>query len=290
VDEQSLLEHIPKHKESKHLKTHICEYCGKSYTQETYLAKHMAKHADRMEKRGLLVRSAVVSAAAAAAAAAANSQQTPDPYAWNKGNADICNNNNNSTSNNNNNGTNGDLSHHHQQNSSNNNNNNDPNMALQLTSDGRYTTSGGNNSNNNNNSNSNANNTNGSNRSHEEMMYASSQDMSQKSAVAAAAAAAAAASAFTPIQPMSIQSAAGGGRSVYFPYESFGFPSKSSNGSSGVGMDVVKNVTGHTAFPNQLIALHQIRNYASMPGSLSVGGMNGSTGGDSKQEVKQSSQ
>lgn len=50
-DEQSLLEHIPKHKESKHLKTHICQYCGKSYTQETYLSKHMQKHAERMDKR-----------------------------------------------------------------------------------------------------------------------------------------------------------------------------------------------------------------------------------------------
>ena len=50
-DEPSLLEHIPKHKESKHLKTHICSYCGKSYTQETYLAKHMQKHADRSDKR-----------------------------------------------------------------------------------------------------------------------------------------------------------------------------------------------------------------------------------------------
>ncbi|KAK0072704.1 hypothetical protein PV325_010939, partial [Microctonus aethiopoides] len=50
-DEPSLLEHIPKHKESKHLKTHICQYCGKSYTQETYLAKHMQKHAERTDKR-----------------------------------------------------------------------------------------------------------------------------------------------------------------------------------------------------------------------------------------------
>lgn len=33
TDENSLLEHIPKHKESKHLKIHICPYCGKSYTQ-----------------------------------------------------------------------------------------------------------------------------------------------------------------------------------------------------------------------------------------------------------------
>ncbi|XP_045101431.1 zinc finger protein rotund-like isoform X7 [Portunus trituberculatus] len=51
ADEASLLEHIPKHKESKHLKTHICQYCGKSYTQETYLQKHMQKHAERPDKR-----------------------------------------------------------------------------------------------------------------------------------------------------------------------------------------------------------------------------------------------
>ncbi|CAL1268792.1 unnamed protein product [Larinioides sclopetarius] len=53
ADETGLLEDIPKHKESKHLKTHICQFCGKSYTQETYLAKHMQKHADRLEKRPL---------------------------------------------------------------------------------------------------------------------------------------------------------------------------------------------------------------------------------------------
>jgi zinc finger protein 362/384 len=51
MDETALLEHIPKHKESKHLKTHICQYCGKSYTQETYLQKHMQKHIERAEKR-----------------------------------------------------------------------------------------------------------------------------------------------------------------------------------------------------------------------------------------------
>ncbi|CRL04532.1 CLUMA_CG017607, isoform A [Clunio marinus] len=51
TDETTLLEHIPKHKESKHLKTHICQYCGKSYTQETYLAKHLQKHIERAEKR-----------------------------------------------------------------------------------------------------------------------------------------------------------------------------------------------------------------------------------------------
>uniref|UniRef100_A0A914Z094 C2H2-type domain-containing protein n=1 Tax=Panagrolaimus superbus TaxID=310955 RepID=A0A914Z094_9BILA len=46
-DEATLLEHIPKHKDSKHLKVHICHYCGKSYTQALYLDKHMTKHNDR---------------------------------------------------------------------------------------------------------------------------------------------------------------------------------------------------------------------------------------------------
>ncbi|XP_055377519.1 zinc finger protein rotund isoform X2 [Condylostylus longicornis] len=55
TDEPSLLEHIPKHKESKHLKTHICQYCGKSYTQETYLTKHMQKHSERTDKRPPIV-------------------------------------------------------------------------------------------------------------------------------------------------------------------------------------------------------------------------------------------
>lgn len=44
AEEQGLREHIPKHSETKHLKTHICHVCGKSYTQETYLTRHMAKH------------------------------------------------------------------------------------------------------------------------------------------------------------------------------------------------------------------------------------------------------
>ncbi|KAH8277205.1 hypothetical protein KR026_007413 [Drosophila bipectinata] len=50
-DEMTLLEHIPKHKDSKHLKTHICNLCGKSYTQETYLQKHLQKHAEKAEKQ-----------------------------------------------------------------------------------------------------------------------------------------------------------------------------------------------------------------------------------------------
>ncbi|CAI5442316.1 unnamed protein product [Caenorhabditis angaria] len=53
ADEQMLLDHIPKHKESKHLKrlkVHICPFCGKSYTQQTYLQKHMTKHTERNAK------------------------------------------------------------------------------------------------------------------------------------------------------------------------------------------------------------------------------------------------
>jgi len=74
IDETALLEHIPKHKESKHLKTHICQYCGKSYTQETYLQKHLQKHIERAEKRasslsGLGIAAARNVTAVAAAAA-----------------------------------------------------------------------------------------------------------------------------------------------------------------------------------------------------------------------------
>jgi len=64
-DEASLLDHIPKHKESKHLKTHICSYCGKSYTQETYLAKHMQKHSDRSDKRPPIVAAGTTNPASA---------------------------------------------------------------------------------------------------------------------------------------------------------------------------------------------------------------------------------
>ena len=69
IDENALLDHIPKHKESKHLKTHICEFCGKSYTQETYLAKHMQKHSDRGHTKAQFQ--------AAAAAAAGHGQAAP---------------------------------------------------------------------------------------------------------------------------------------------------------------------------------------------------------------------
>ena len=48
--EEQLREHIPKHSETKHIKTQICKICGKAYTQETYLARHMLKHTNENAK------------------------------------------------------------------------------------------------------------------------------------------------------------------------------------------------------------------------------------------------
>ncbi|XP_023711216.1 zinc finger protein rotund isoform X3 [Cryptotermes secundus] len=96
-DEPSLLEHIPKHKESKHLKTHICQYCGKSYTQETYLTKHMQKHAERTDKRppitgiGLNNRNvASLGPGNSAANPTGNPATDPHPY-WPKVSPDTAN-------------------------------------------------------------------------------------------------------------------------------------------------------------------------------------------------------
>lgn len=93
-------------------------------------------------------------------------------------------------------------------------------------------------------------------RSSEEMLY----NVEQKQASSA--------SAFTPIQSSMLSSATARNAvaAAYFPYESFGF------GIGGGGSMDMKSVegkqTGHGhSFPNQLIALHQIRNYASMPGT-----------------------
>ncbi|CAD7092285.1 unnamed protein product [Hermetia illucens] len=72
-DEQALLEHIPKHKESKHLKTHICNFCGKSYTQETYLQKHMQKHAEKAEKQARAAANSAANSVASVATSAATS-------------------------------------------------------------------------------------------------------------------------------------------------------------------------------------------------------------------------
>lgn len=49
--EANLFAHIPKHRETKHTKIFICDYCGKSYSQELYLSKHIQqKHADKMSQ------------------------------------------------------------------------------------------------------------------------------------------------------------------------------------------------------------------------------------------------
>jgi len=83
------------------------------------------------------------------------------------------------------------------------------------------------------------------------------------------------ASAFTPIQTAGVLSGSNAARNAvaaaYFPYESFGFATKAATtGMTGMEMKSAMEATkssGHTSFPNQLIALHQIRNYASMPSS-----------------------
>ena len=71
-DETSLLAHIPKHRETKHSKVHICNYCGKSYNQQLYLSKHMqAKHGDKIQNSKITssIQQNLATAAAAAAAA-----------------------------------------------------------------------------------------------------------------------------------------------------------------------------------------------------------------------------
>lgn len=96
TDETSLLEHIPKHKESKHLKTHICQLCGKSYTQETYLSKHMQKHTERQEKRsatlsnlsGVALNRNLTMAAAAAAGNTPITVASDHPSYWPKSSPD----------------------------------------------------------------------------------------------------------------------------------------------------------------------------------------------------------
>ncbi|XP_054712545.1 zinc finger protein rotund-like [Uloborus diversus] len=235
TEESALLEHIPKHKESKHLKTHICQFCGKSYTQETYLAKHMQKHADRMDKHhsmmsamlggpiqpfqpevlwqkaihqakaaeaaGMDPESAGSSVAAMAAVAIASSQRLMDPSR---------------------------LDNSEQENRMNNSNNNTCNdhNDLMPTSQGLYD--------------------------------------AQPSMVMTSSGGGKSSSAFTPIQTglLPISPGGGGGRTPYFPYaESINF--KNSHSPD------VKSMHG-PSFPNQLISLKQIRSYASMPGMSGV--------------------
>lgn len=236
-DEGSLLEHIPKHKESKHLKTHICQYCGKSYTQETYLAKHMQKHADRMEKRssGLLRASHASSEAywtktgqGGGASGGTSADCSPELQSHHHHH----------------------HHHHHQSDQSclgsvlneqsgssrYSRSEMDRQHHMNITSNGR---------------------------SSDDLLY----PVDSKTTTSA--------SAFTPIQSASMLSgsARNAVAAAYFPYDSFGFAKAGGGvgpGPGGMdikpGMDVTKP-GGHSSFPNQLIALHQIRNYASMPSS-----------------------
>ena len=246
TDETSLLDHIPKHKESKHLKTHICQYCGKSYTQETYLAKHMQKHADRMDKRSGLLRAA---------------HSSSETY-WSKGGAiggpttGSPNQNNDCTD------VGSHLHHHHHHHHQTEQsclasvlNASDPSTSSRYRSEldqsqhrlsgGQHLGGGASNG-----------------RSTDELLYG----LDPKTTTSV--------SAFTPIQTSGVLSGSNAARNAvaaaYFPYESFGFATKASTGMTGMEMKSAMDVTkssGHTSFPNQLIALHQIRNYASMPSS-----------------------
>ena len=206
----------------------------------------MAKHADRMAGEGKNRRSAQQQNSSAP-----NGSQIPDPYNWKHPAAPPS-------------------ASDHMSNST------DPNCAIALTSSesGRYGMAG-----------MNGGHPRGGSMS-EDMLYSVE---GQKNTAGAT-------SAFTPIQSTipglpagtSPSSAAAGGHrsaSAYFPYgpDSFGFgssPGKSGNGGSTGAMDMkmdgksmgagngvgIPGSGGTTAFPNQLIALHQIRNYASMPG------------------------
>ncbi|KAI1301420.1 Zinc finger protein rotund [Halotydeus destructor] len=238
VDEGSLLEHIPKHKESKHLKTHICQFCGKSYTQETYLAKHMQKHADRMDKR-----STAIFASRAAHA---------DPYGWPKGGHNggpgsgaglgpgDC-------------GSELQSAHHHGHHHA--SGHHVVPSEVQQSPFGPNDMGRGYNRPDMDRHGHLVNNS----RSAEELLYNVEQQQKQMSS----------ASAFTPIQTSVFSTAATGARNpmaaTYFPYESFGLGKGTGSGMDMKTMDGKPG--GHSNFPNQLIALHQIRNYASMPGS-----------------------
>ncbi|KAJ9575773.1 hypothetical protein L9F63_007314, partial [Diploptera punctata] len=261
-DEPSLLEHIPKHKESKHLKTHICQYCGKSYTQETYLTKHMQKHAERTDKRppitGIGLNRNVGSIGPGNSSGNHNPVTDPHPY-WPKVSPDTANSlveamnqqheaclqgsnigehhlapsqHHRSL-----------LEHHNRQ------------------MNGGTNTSGG-----------------GANLINSSTIKTSTTPSST--------------SAFTPIQSMGglapahhhlnhlnhhqLGMASSASRPAYIPYDAISFPTSkvvtSSSGQiSGLGgsMDMPKTSSSNS-FPNQLISLHQIRNYAHQPTSSSL--------------------
>lgn len=241
ADEPSLLEHIPKHKESKHLKTHICQYCGKSYTQETYLSKHMQKHAERTDKRPPIIGIPRVT--------------LDNPHYWPKVSPDTANNlvdviNQHEAWSKEQQQGNGILSDHLHRDM----NGEDhigrppaPPPTPNASSPGNY---------------------------HDSVINSSVKTNTSS------------ASAFTPIQSMGIPShhhnhhlnhhQISDPRPAYLSYNAIAFPGAKVVTSGGqlqslagsvqtsVGMEMPKSVTTNS-FPNQLISLHQIRNYAHQP-------------------------
>lgn len=209
IDEAALLEHIPKHKDSKHLKTHICQYCGKSYTQETYLSKHMQKHAERSDKRPPIIgipRAAL-----------------ENPNYWPKVSPDTAHNL-------------VDAMNQHE----NCNLQSNPNPSGMAE-----------------------NNMNGveeqQQRRHDTASPSPQQhhyDSVMKTST----------SAFTPIQSMGLPHHQHhlNHHQAYLPYNTIAFPGKVMQQSSGPPTPV--SVAVSNSFPNQLISLHQIRNYAHQPG------------------------
>ncbi|CAM1308646.1 ZNF362 (predicted) [Pycnogonum litorale] len=228
ADEPSLLEHIPKHKESKHLKTHICQFCGKSYTQETYLAKHLQKHAEKMEKRAAQVAAAHPMLSANTPRVA---QAPPDSY-WPKTSESAID---------------GGVGHHVRP-------AHESSACLQGSLPDHHSR------------------LHDSHRQGNELGHTAppahigttmSYEVVSTPVQLNAAANIRTSSAFTPIQAAMLPISSGsqlpmpGSSRSYFPYEPISVQKNPSQSGE------LKSTTN--SFPNQLISLHQIRNYATMP-------------------------
>lgn len=232
-DEPSLLEHIPKHKESKHLKTHICQYCGKSYTQETYLTKHMQKHAERTDKRPPIIGIPRVS--------------LDNPHYWPKVSPDTANNLVDVMQQHDAYGQNGVLPDHlhHRPDM----NGEDHHMRGVQPPAPPPTPS------------------------------ATGSPLNYHDSVISGKTNTSSASAFTPIQSMGVPShhhnhlnhhqIPDHHRPAYLSYNTIAFPGTKMGQLPGVqtsvGMEIPKAPVTSNGFPNQLISLHQIRNYAHQP-------------------------
>ncbi|XP_063219255.1 zinc finger protein rotund-like isoform X2 [Bacillus rossius redtenbacheri] len=277
-DEPSLLEHIPKHKESKHLKTHICQYCGKSYTQETYLTKHMQKHAERTDKRPPITGLGLTVAVAGGNQGPPSGEQHPQSY-WPKVSPDTANSlvdamgQHDACLQQGGNGLPADhhlahrgmMDHHARQMNGGGNPEDDlpgmprppnpghmhapPPPAATPTSQGISSSS-------------------------PSVAYVDS-------GLVKSSAGPTSASAFTPIQSMAglapahhalnhlphhhhqLGMAPAAARSAYLPYEAISFPAPKALGE-------MPKTSSANSFPNQLISLHQIRNYAHQPSSTGL--------------------